>query len=98
MLAGRLIRVAKDILDEYSRFQISERLQTASSISANRGSTTDTQYITQARQLREWAQSVINQTKIEKYPSDLLAFLKNSKYAVALPEYIARVIASGFPR
>jgi hypothetical protein len=97
MLAGRLIRVAKDILDEYAHFQLSERLQTASNLSAGRSNTQDQVYIQQARQLREWAQSVIKQTKIEKYPSDLLAFLKESRYSAALPERVARIIVSGFP-
>lgn len=97
MLAGRLIRAAKDILDEYSRFKISERLQSASNISASRANTQDARYVPQVQELRQWAQSVIDQTKIEKYPSDLLAFLKKSKYATALPAHVARIVISGFP-
>jgi hypothetical protein len=97
MLAGRLIRVAKDILGEYSRFQLNEQLQAASALSARRANVQDQAYLEQAHQLREWAQSVINQTKIEKYPSDLLKFLKESKYAPALPERLARIVLNGFP-
>lgn len=97
MLAGRLIRSAKDILDEYSRFKISEQLAAAANLSSRRGSLEGQQYITQARQLRQWAQAVIEQTKIGMYPSDLLTFLKDSQYSPALPERIATVILQSFP-
>lgn len=97
MLAGRLIDIAKDILDEYSQFKIIQHLETASNLSATRGQINEPQYAQQARQLREWAQTVINRTKIEKYPSDLLKFLKESNYSSALPERLARLVMNGFP-
>jgi hypothetical protein len=97
MLAGRLIRAAKDILSEYSRFTINEKLSEASNLSGRRAQMTDQDYINQARQLRQWAQSVIDQTKIEKYPSDLLAFLKESQYSSALPGRIATIVLQSFP-
>lgn len=97
MLAGRLIRAAKDILSEYSRFTISEKLNEASNLSARRGEMNDQQYINQARQLRRWAQTVIEQSKIEMYPSDLLTFLKDSQYSSALPQRVATIVLQSFP-
>jgi hypothetical protein len=97
MLAGRLIRAAKDILGEYHHFTIDDKLNEASNLSARRGQMPDLEYINQARNLRQWAKSVIDQTKIEKYPSDLLTFLKESQYSSALPERIARIVSQSFP-
>jgi hypothetical protein len=97
MLAGRLIRAANDIISEYSRFTIDDKLTQASNLSVSRAQMNDQDYITQARQLRQWAQSVIDQTKIEKYPSDLLTFLKKSEYSSALPERIATIVSQSFP-
>jgi len=97
MLAGRLIRAAKDIVGEYSRFTISEKLKEALSLSTGRGQMNDQQYINHARQLRQWAQAVMEQTKIEMYPSDLLTFLKDSQYSEALPQRVATVVLQSFP-
>jgi hypothetical protein len=97
MLAGRLIRAAKDILSEYARFNVGERLPAALNLATRRAQMSDQEYINQARQLREWAQSVIDQTKIEKYPFDLLTFLKESQYSSALPERIATIVLRSFP-
>jgi hypothetical protein len=97
MLAGRLIRAASDILGEYSKFKIVEELNVALSLSAQRTDPQNQAYIEQARQLRLWAQSVIDQSLIEKYPDDLRVFLKNSNYSTALPASIARVVLAGFP-
>jgi hypothetical protein len=97
MLAGRLIRAARDILGEYGKFRIIERLNHASTLSANRGGPQAQQYPQQARDLRAWAQSVLDQSVIETYPDDLQMFLKNSDYSTALPASIARVVLAGFP-
>jgi hypothetical protein len=97
MLAGRLIRAAKDILGEYARFNIGERLPAALNLATRRAQMSDQEYINQAHQLRQWAQSVIDQTKIEKYPFDLLTFLKESQYSSALPERIATIVLRSFP-
>jgi hypothetical protein len=97
MLAGRLIRAARDILGEYSRFKIIDRLTLAASVSAQRTGGQNNAYTEQARQLRQWAQSVIDQSLIDKYPEDLRIFLDNSNYAAALPASIARVVLAGFP-
>jgi hypothetical protein len=96
MLAGRLIRVAKDILGEYSQFQIIEQLTAASNLSSRRGQP-QPQYVQQARSLRDWARKVMNETKIEKYPQDILKFIKESKYSSALPEHLARLVMNGLP-
>jgi hypothetical protein len=97
MLAGRLIRAAKDILSEYSHFTISQKLGEASNLATRRADLNDQQYLNFAGQLRAWAQSVIDQTKIEKYPSDLLKFLKDSQYSSALPERAATIVLQSFP-
>jgi hypothetical protein len=74
-----------------------EHLGVASTLSSQRAQLPNPQYVQQARQLREWAQTVINQTKVERYPDDLRKFLKDSSYSSALPEHIAKVIRNGFP-
>jgi hypothetical protein len=97
MLAGRLIRAARDILGEYSKFKIIDQLNVAISLSAQRADAQNRAYIEQARQLRQWAQTVMDQSLVEKYPNDLRIFLENSNYSTALPASIARVVLAGFP-
>jgi hypothetical protein len=97
MLAGRLIRVITDILGEYSEFRIIEQLGAASTLSTQRAQLQIQQYTQQAQQLRQWAQTIIDQTKVGKYPDDIRKFLKDSNYSSALPESIARVVMYGFP-
>src|SRR5271170_5126169 len=97
MLAGRLIQAINDILGEYSEFRIIAQLEAASNLSSQRAQLPPTQYIQQARQLRDWAQSVIDRSKVDKYPYDLQRFINESKYSSALPEHIAKIILAGFP-
>jgi len=95
MLSGRLIRVARDVLEDYSHFGVIERLNAASVLSAQR--TNPAHYIQNAVQLRAWAQTVIKGSKIEKYPKYLIDFLNHGAYKSALPASIASVILNGFP-
>ncbi len=97
MLAGRLIRAVRNILGEYSTFKIIEQLNLAVTASAQRTQSQGTQYLQQARQLRQWAKTVIEQSKIEIYPDDIRKFLNDSNYSSALPSSIARVVFNGFP-
>lgn len=96
MLTDRLIRAARDILEEYTEFRIIEQLGVASTLSAQRAQLNIQQYTQQARQLREWGQRIINQTKVEKYPDDLRKFLKVSNYSSAFRKYIAEIVITGF--
>src|ERR1700722_8281844 len=97
MLAGRLVRAASDILSEYSRFKISELLDTAASLSSRRGQLNDQQYSNEARNIKRQADDIARTSKIEQYPDDLSRFLKSSGYSAALPERIARMLIAGFP-
>jgi hypothetical protein len=97
MLAGRLVRAASDILNEYSEFKLVELLNEASTLAEQRGQLLVGVYIEKARSIRQRAESIMHQTKIERYPNDLREFLKGSKYSTALPEFVARILLQGFP-
>jgi hypothetical protein len=97
MLAGRLLQVVRDILAEYSSFKIVEQLSATANLSVNRGQLNPHQYNQQAQTLRAWAQTIIDQSKLAKYPDDLRKFLEESRYASALPEHIARLVLNGLP-
>jgi hypothetical protein len=96
MLAGRLVQTAKGVLEEYSRFQIIAQLKAAATLSASRANDPQS-YIRTVPGMRAWAQTIINQSVVEKYPDDLQDLLKKSRYAPALPERIARIVLNGFP-
>jgi hypothetical protein len=94
MLAGRLVRIARDILDEYAKFAITQKLEEAHRASTQRGGP---HYIQLVRDLRTWGQTVLATTKFANYPDDLQILLKESKYATALPSSIAQLVMTGFP-
>jgi hypothetical protein len=94
MITSRLVRAARDIVAEYNRLQIMQHLNAALALSSNR---TNPPYAQQANNMRTWAQQVIDQTIVEKYPDDLKDFLKASERALALPGHIARVLLVGYP-
>jgi hypothetical protein len=90
-------RARKDILTEYSEFRIMELLNEAANLATQRANLTPAQYIQRAQQIRERAATIINQTKIERYPDDLRNIVKQSQYSSALPAEIAQVLLNGFP-
>jgi hypothetical protein len=94
MKTSRFVRAARDIVAEYQRLQILKHLNTAAALSNNR---TNPPYTQNASDLRVWAQQVIDQTIVEKYPDDLRDFLKASKHGPALPGHVARVLLVGYP-
>jgi hypothetical protein len=96
MLVGRLIRISKDIVAEYTTFKISEKLAEAQNVSTQR-TNANNRYAQQARDLRAWARGVLATSKFNKYPDDLQRLLKASNYSSALPSNIAQVILAGFP-
>jgi light-regulated signal transduction histidine kinase (bacteriophytochrome) len=97
MLTGRLVRAVRDILAEYSEFNIMDLLTEASNLSTQRAALQPPQYTQRAQQIRARAESIITRTKIENYPADLRKFVKESQYSSALPGYIANVLLNGFP-
>jgi hypothetical protein len=96
MLAGRLVRIADDIIREYAAFKVSEKLAEAQNVSTQR-TPNNNRYVQQARDLRVWAQDVLSTSKFNNYPEDLQKLLKASNYATALPSNVAQVILAGFP-
>lgn len=97
MLAGRLVRAAKDILTEYSEFGIVQFLEEASLLSAQRGQLPENQYIQRATSIRQKAANIIERTRISIYPNNMRKYLKESEYASALPEHIGTILLRGFP-
>jgi hypothetical protein len=70
-------------------------LNAAAALSAQRAN--PAHYIQNAVQLRAWAQTVVEGSKIGKYPKYLIDFLNHGAYKSALPASIASVILNGFP-
>lgn len=89
--------VAKDILREYSEFNIFGQLNTGISISSQRGAQQAEQYVRSARQFRAWAQDTITRSNIENYPNDIKQILVKSVYHSVFPAEIAKIVLSGFP-
>jgi hypothetical protein len=96
MLAGRIIQIAKDILQDYQEFGVIERLQRAANVSTNRNSRPQ-EYPPNAQELREWAQHVIKTNKIDRYPAYVHDIVYKSGFKAALPHSLAKVIYNGFP-
>lgn len=97
MLAGRLARLARDVLREYSELGVQTLLQEAQGLAAERGSLQLSAYRQRAQQLRAKAQRIIDESIIEQYPNDLRQFLISSRYRSGMPANIANIITHGFP-
>jgi hypothetical protein len=97
MQASRLVRIAKDILDEYRKFGIIQLLNEASQLSAQRGAQNDSQYNQNRQNLINRARKVVDETHLRLYPEEIQQVLDSSTYANALPDRLARIIVSGFP-
>jgi hypothetical protein len=97
MLASRLVRAAQDVVEEYARFKIIDKVNEAILIARQRDQANEIVYRTGAEQLRRWAKSVLDQSIFNNYPPELLLSFENSKYSAGLPKKIATVILNGFP-
>jgi hypothetical protein len=97
MHASRLVRVARDILNEYENLKLITLLREAATFAQQRPSMNDSGYATGARQFRERANSVISASRFRMYPIELRDLLSKSAYAPALPERLAAIVRDGFP-
>jgi hypothetical protein len=97
MIASRLVAIARDIYDEYQRFDLTALLREASNLSSNRPNLNAKQYKLQSDGLKEKAQAVLDQTIFRTYPLDTMKLLAGSELSSILPNTIANLIIAGFP-
>jgi uncharacterized protein (DUF433 family) len=91
-----MIRVAKDLLDDYSSLKLVEFIQEAISIATARGADKNA-YRNRSRVLKETAGKIIRDTILNKYPQDLKDIVAASDYAAATPARLATIVLNGFP-
>lgn len=96
MLANRLVTIAKDLVNEYRRFNIVELLDKAAGVSNSRASVNDNQYSVSVTELRARADEIIKNSVFNTYPEDLLKILNESNFSSVLPTRIANIIRGGF--
>ena len=96
MQASRMIRVAKDLLDDYTKFKVADFLQEAIGVASVRGADKNA-YRTRSGALKVAAQQIIRGTILNKYPHDLKNIVALSEYAAATPERLATIVLNGFP-
>jgi hypothetical protein len=97
MIASRLVTIAKDLAEEYQRFGLTELLQHASQVSANRPNLNQGQYSNAVGELKRRARDILEQNVFRTYPLDTLRLLSNSDISSILPTTIANLIIGGFP-
>jgi hypothetical protein len=97
MLAGTLALIAKDLIQEYSKLSIVNKLNEAITASSQRNPSQPHLYPPRANELRTWADGVIKNTRFNNYPSYLMNIIHNSRYDAILPIKIAQLISKGFP-
>jgi hypothetical protein len=97
MLAGRLAHLVDDVRQEFARFQLIALLQQGVNLSGQRAHMADPNYAVEARNIRDRAQQILDQSIIDQYPTEIREFIINSRYFSVLPKELARILMLGFP-
>lgn len=95
MIVSRLKRIAQDMLNEFSFYQIAELLSEAMSVSAERGNLSDRDYAIRISRIHQKCQTILSDSVIEKYPPHLKAVLQESKYKTITPASISSMLLNG---
>lgn len=97
MLANRMIKIAEDIQEDFSQFNIIALLAEAAALSEQRPNLNPQQYRQQIAVVRQKADEIIKKTKFRNYPPDLLDTINESNLRSLLPATVAQLLVDGFP-
>lgn len=96
MLAGQLLSIAQDMIDDYNRHDVINVLNTAVHLAANRPTMNDTQYKNAVDEIRAAAQSMLDGTILRTYPIELKRALQQSTYSQSLTDSVAKTLIVAF--
>ncbi|MBO9421691.1 hypothetical protein J7481_19445 [Labrenzia sp. R4_2] len=96
MLAGQLLSIADDIIDDYKRLKVIPTLQQAVNALIQRPNLNDAQFAQQAHPISEQAEVMLNKTVIRAYPIELKRTLSHSSFSQCMPDAVAKTLLAAF--